>query len=489
MGNGRRHVRRALRGVLIVALVAGGLAAASNPAGASGASGATAASGEGGRQTHTGTIDGADYRVEMPERWNGTLVLYSHGYWPAQYPPVDLALSHSPETESWLLDHGYALAASNFRGVTGYQVGQGYEDQLALLDWFEDTIGSPERTIATGQSMGGAIAVQLAERNPHLFDGVATVCAGYDAQGTFNAGLDVAYAVRHLLMPPDADVDLVRPASEAEAAADTQELADAVTAAVETDEGRARIALIASLNNVTGWWSALAPRPTDPEEIIRQQANWLVGAYVSGFGGPLARVDLEAKAGGNPSSNVGVDYGRQLDRSSLERDVERAYRAADLDLRADLDRLDAAPRIAADPAAEAYMHRTGVPSGQLRVPMVALHSVGDGGAPPDQEAWYADLVARHGGRDLTRQLYVERGQHCSTSAADELVALRTLEDRLDAGRWPRTNPQRLNRQVAEFDEQHQLVTDFGGGTWPLPRGVMPPAFTRFRPPDHMRPSL
>jgi pimeloyl-ACP methyl ester carboxylesterase len=484
MGIMTRHVRRALRGVLAAVLLAGAVATAS----AATASASPGAGAEGGRQTYTGTIDGADYRVEMPERWNGTLVVYSHGYWPAQYPPEGIALSNSPETESWLLDHGYALAASNFRGVTGYQVGQGYEDQLALLDWFETTIGRPERTIATGQSMGGAIAVPLAERNPHLFDGVATVCAGYDAQGTFNSGLDVVYAVRHLLLPPEADVDLVRPASPAEAEADTLELANAVTAALETEEGRARIALIASLNNVTGWWSALAPRPTDPEEIIRQQANWLVGAYVSGFAGPTARVDLEPKAGGNPSSNVGIDYRRQLDRSSEERAVRRAYRAAGLDLRADLDRLNAAPRIAADPAAVDYMYRTGVPTGRLRVPMVTLHSVGDGGSPPDQEDWYAEQVARHGGRDLTRQLYVERGQHCSTSAADELVALRTLERRLDTGRWPSTNPERLDRQVAEFDEQYQLVTDFGGGTWPLPRGVMPPAFTRFDPPDHMRPS-
>lgn len=492
MGNRTRHVRRALKGVLVAGLLAGGLAVAAPAASASPSSGSAPASGpasgEGGRQTHQGFIDGAEYRVEMPERWNGTLVVYSHGYWPADFPPEAVALSNSPETETWLLDHGYALAASNFRGVTGYQVGQAQIDQLALLDWFGDEIGRPERTIATGQSLGGVIAVQLAERNPRRFDGVATVCAGYDAQSTFNAGLDVVFAVRHLLLPPEADIDLVRPASEAEARAHVQQMADAVTAAVETEEGRARISLIASLNNVTGWWRALEPRPTDPDEIIRQQANWLVGAYVSGFAGPLARVDLEPRAGGNPSSNVDVDYRRRVERSDQAQAVRRAYRAADLDLRADLDRLNAAPRIAADRGAVEYMYDTGVPRGNLRVPMVGLHTIGDGGSPPHQEGWYADLVDRNGGRDMTRQLFVDRGQHCSASAADEIVALQTLERRLDAGRWPSTNPQRLNAQVAEFDEQYQLVTDFGGATWPLPRGVMPPAFARYDPPDPVRPS-
>ncbi|MGW6446413.1 hypothetical protein [Lentzea sp. NPDC055074] len=41
---------------------------------------------------HTGQIDGADYRVEVPFRWNGTLSLYSHGTCPAGCtPPIEMA--------------------------------------------------------------------------------------------------------------------------------------------------------------------------------------------------------------------------------------------------------------------------------------------------------------------------------------------------------------------------------------------------------------
>ena len=32
----------------------------------------------------SGTIDGAAYEIVMPAQWNGTLLLYSHGYRPAQ---------------------------------------------------------------------------------------------------------------------------------------------------------------------------------------------------------------------------------------------------------------------------------------------------------------------------------------------------------------------------------------------------------------------
>ena len=39
----------------------------------------------------TGDIDGAAYEIRMPETWNGTLLLYSHGYRqaePSPPPPV-----------------------------------------------------------------------------------------------------------------------------------------------------------------------------------------------------------------------------------------------------------------------------------------------------------------------------------------------------------------------------------------------------------------
>jgi hypothetical protein len=193
---------------------------------------------------------------------------------------------------------------------------------------------------------------------------------------------------------------------------------------------------------------------------IRQQAAWIQNAYIVGLG-PSARVDLEAKAGGNPSWNVGIDYRQQLARSSQEALVRRAYRTAGLDLGDDLARLAAAPRIAADRDAIAFMDRFGVPRGRTPVPVVTLHSTGDGGAVPDQERWYADQVRRSGDPSLLRQLYVDRGMHCSFSSAEEIVTLRTLFDRIDTDRWPDTNPRRLSEAARELGASYQLVLDFG----------------------------
>lgn len=61
---------------------------------------------------HTGTLaDGAAWIADVPAAWNGTLLLFSHGFGPtaAQDAP-------DPATESALLAAGYALAGSSYRG-------------------------------------------------------------------------------------------------------------------------------------------------------------------------------------------------------------------------------------------------------------------------------------------------------------------------------------------------------------------------------------
>lgn len=432
---------------------------------------------EPGRHTYTGSIDGAQYRVETPARWNGTLLLYAHGYFPEDFPPQGIAVTNAAEAETWLLDHGYALAASAFRTPTGYHVPTGYEDQLALLDWFEANVGQPRRTIATGQSLGAAIAVRLGEQHPDRFDGVALYCGAPDPQANFNVGLDVTFAVKTLLAP-DQDIDLVHPRDPA---AGTRALEAAVDAARLTPDGQAKLSLIASLGNVTGWWSGLQPPPASDADRIQQQANWIRFAFVSGSQGPTARADLEPKVGGNPSS-TSPDFRAQLRRSDQTRLVKKAYRNAGIDLDADLDRLDAAAGITADPAAVDFMERTAIPQGRIEVPVITLHSIGDGGAPPEQERWYAGQVDRN----QLRSMYVERGGHCSFSAADEVVALQRLERRIAGGRWEDLQPQRLDRDVARFPEEFQQVLDLS--TFPFPKEVVEPAFVAYKAPEPMRPS-
>jgi pimeloyl-ACP methyl ester carboxylesterase len=441
------------------------------------ATAASAARADDGRRTYTGTINGAEYRVEMPARWNGTLVLYSHGYHPADFGFPQVPVTNAARTEEWLLEHGFALAASEFQnGGIGYLIEPAMRDQLALLDWFETEVGDPERTVVSGQSLGTTIATLLAERHPDRFDGVLTLCGVYDPLNTFNTALDVNFTVRELLAPGE-DIDLVH-ARDPEAARDA--LIAAVTRARTTPEGRARLALAASFANVTGWYRSLEPRPDDLTGWIQQQTEWITWAKIWG-NGPVAFAGIERVAGGNPLGNAGVDYGRQLARSDQRDTVLSAYRNAGLNLRADLDRLAAAPRVRPERDALRYMYRFGVPTGRVAMPVLALHTTGDGGAPPDQERWYAGQVRDP---DRLRQLWIERGGHCSFSAAEEVTALRALLTRMDTGRWPDLRPDRLDATVNRFEPRFREVLDLGSGQ----SAVLPSAFIRYHPPVTMRPS-
>ncbi len=462
------HRRISFRGLaLVVALVAGLLVGP-----------ATSTASAEGRRTIRGTINGADYRVELPERWNGTLVLFSHGYYPEFFAPDEIQLANREETSGWLLDHGYALAASNFKGKFGFAIEPALDDQIALLDWFNVNIGHPQRTISSGMSMGGAIATLLAEHNPGRVDGVVAMCSDINPSATWNQGLDVLFAVRTLLAP-DAGIDLVK---SKDPNVDTQTLTRVVAEAQATKEGRARLALAGALGGIPAWADAHNPAPTTLLDRLNAQAAWIGGAIVYGLG-PDARADLERRAGGNPSFNVGVDYRRLLAKSHQRELAEQAYREAGLDLRSDVDKLQKAERIKPDARALIYMHRFTTVKGRMPAPVFTMHNTWDGGAMVEQEVWYAKQVRRNGDRDRLRQTYVDRGGHCGFSAADEIVALKAVETRIDTGRWPSTNPSRLNAAVREFPgpDLHKVLDFFRSTSVP-----MSPAFVQFTPPNPLR---
>lgn len=296
------------RFALIVGTLLIGLVVSTIPAGASPES----ESGDTGRRTIRGEIDGAKFRIEMPERWNGTLVLYSHGYYPPPYGPPDVLVANREDINEWMVDHGYAVAASWYKEVHGFSVEHALKDQIALLDWFDKNIGKPRRTISSGMSMGGGIAVELAERNPRRFAGVMATCSDFDQHGVWNTGLDVNFVSKTLLAPNDDTIELVR-AKDPEVSRDN--LIGHMLQARTDANGRARLALAAAMANITPWYTAHEPRPVTVEGKLFQQSEWATWAFTYGLG-PFGRADIERRAGGNPFWNTGIDYRRQLERSS-----------------------------------------------------------------------------------------------------------------------------------------------------------------------------
>jgi len=149
--------------------------------------------------TYTGTLpDGATFIIEVPSPWNGTLLLYSHGYVipGAQDPAQDVG---DPATGAFLLSNGFALAGSSY-AHTGWAIQEALPDQIAVLDTLGALVGTPSRTIAWGHSLGGIITAGLIQRFPDRFDAALPMCGVLSGGvGFWNQALDSEFAFKTLL--------------------------------------------------------------------------------------------------------------------------------------------------------------------------------------------------------------------------------------------------------------------------------------------------
>ena len=79
----------------------------------------------------TGELGGAAYKIEMPAKWNGTLLLWSHGYrsaipTPPDFGPVDTKADDSPVTQADRdanTAHGQTVEPLPFHGMSTYPYG------------------------------------------------------------------------------------------------------------------------------------------------------------------------------------------------------------------------------------------------------------------------------------------------------------------------------------------------------------------------------
>jgi pimeloyl-ACP methyl ester carboxylesterase len=409
-----------------------------------------AAADEGPGPTHvTGVLpDGtATWVADVPADWNGTLVLYSHGYDPRPDNPA----RNSPDdgTADALLARGYALAGSSYERP-GWTVDTAAQDQLETVAVFSQQFGAPARTLALGTSMGGLVTGQLAERPDAGIDGALATCGlMHGGVDLLNYQLDGAHAIAQLLVP---DGRTVRLADFAGNTADVGASLQTMLAAVETGQqsaaGRARIALAAALYHLPRWVQGRSEPATD-DHAAQQQAQY--EQFIAGLSVTYpARVDIETTVGGNPSWNVGVDYRALLEHADERAQVEALYREAGLDLEADLAELTDSASVAADPEALAATRATSELTGDLQVPVLSIHTTHDLLAPVQVEEEYAEQVRQAGAQGLLRQAFVHRLGHCAFTPAELVASLAALEDRVVTGQWtPSAHPRQLDAAAEE----------------------------------------
>jgi hypothetical protein len=100
----------------------------------------------------------------IPPNWNGRLVIYAHGFVPAQAPlelPSDeLTLADGTFVPNLFLSKGFAFATSSFH-KNGVAVEQGAKDLNRLFQHFKAVVGprTLQKVYITGASEGGEIAL------------------------------------------------------------------------------------------------------------------------------------------------------------------------------------------------------------------------------------------------------------------------------------------------------------------------------------------
>src|SRR6266536_1440112 len=418
----------------------------------------------------TGTIDGANFIIQMPASWNGTLVLYSHGY---RTPGTAMTPQDAgdPVTGAWLVANHYAVAGSSY-SQNGWALQQAFHDQIALLDHFEAVHGKPQRTIAWGHSLGGIITGGLIQLNPSRFSGALPMCgvlAG--GPGVWNQGLDAEFVFKTLSSNPDAAglqlVNITNPSANLT-------LAETVLAGEQaTPQGQARLALAAAVGDTPGWYDRFSPEPAAGDYATREQNQFLWDKNVDFPFLFALRAELEFRAGGNPSWNTGIDYARQLERSINQDEVIALYDQAGLSLQADLDKLEATARIPAKPAAVDYLEQYIVFNGDIEQPVLTMHTTGDGLVLNQDEQAYASVVRSAGNASLLRETFVHRAGHCSFTPAETITAFNTLIQRLNKGHWDDSNhPSTMNTAAAALGPSYNTL---GGGT------AVGPSFIEFTP--------
>ena len=344
----------------------------------------------------TGELAGAKYAIKLPQRWNGTLLLYSHGYRfaepaPPSFDPVNTNAQVSstdsdgtgsdPLTAS-LLDAGYALAGSSYKS-NGWAVADGVQAGVDLRARFVKLVGTPKRTYVWGDSLGGLVTALLAESHPEWVDGAAPMCGVLAGPNhNFDAALDVAFAVKALIDP---QLKLTGYTDQQDATANWQHASAAVqkAAADVAGGGTAKVLFIASLVD-----APTATQTYDGHDLpsqVKARVEALLTALAFGTSG---RYELEQRVGGNPSGNSEADYADRIDESEATLIGTVGGKVEALQ-----QQLSAAARVSADATARSAFEQLGNPSGKLTAPTVTMHTEQDPLVLVQNETVFADRVA------------------------------------------------------------------------------------------------
>ena len=350
----------------------------------------------------SGTTVNGEWVLDSPANFNGTLLLWSHGY---SFAPVPGSNAPSSAVRDALLGEGFALVGSSYAGGgAGWAVPQGVRAGIEAIGIAKARLGAAnvQRVYAWGASLGGLITETLAETRPGLVNGVAPVCgvlAGTNKN--LDLALDVAVAVKQFFYP---QLKLKGYASAAEAQANVDAAMQSILARLadpaKQPSAAARLLGITALTAASGKTRDFSGAGLTSSVSAAVETLQTALTY-----GTVGRYDIEQRVGGNPSTNVNVDYRNRVTPAATERFTAFGFSAGLLSAYAKTIQTYGA-RVTATKTARKAAYGLGNPTGVLSDPTVTMHTQYDPLVILQNESVFYDRVNKAAKNSLLHQVWV-----------------------------------------------------------------------------------
>jgi hypothetical protein len=374
----------------------------------------------------SGEINGAPYRIRVPEVWNGTLLIFAHGYrdkadHPGEIDNRTAEVAPNAALEAPLLAQGFALAGSAYKD-NGWAIGDAIQDTKDLAVFFRDNVAPPQRTIIVAASFGTFVGFKSMEQFGGIYDGALCLCGAgagatrlWDSEVPLYLGYDVVFGI-----PPSwGTVGEVRNDIDF----DTEVLAK----------------LAPELSNIANFpkfefLRLVAKNPGRGITPPPPPAFYPGWALTDFFFLTEARAELQRRAGGPFVQNLDQDYTLTA--------AEKAYLAG-LGLPTPvvdgwLAQMNARRDIEADAAARNYVRNNTDFNGKIRHPILSVHTIVDPLLVVANESAYAELNAAKGKEDLLFQTYTTGVGHCNLTGPQVLSAIGAIDLWVRTGVRPTT---------------------------------------------------
>ncbi len=403
--------------------------------------------------------DGTECLMWVPKEWNGVVIR-----------DLDFASfsAFNPEPYNLYLKNNYAVIGTSRHKMRTWQYDPVREIKNldAVLDIFISRYNEPEKTIQYGCSGGGFVSLGVAEEFSDRIDG-SVALAAHTAVWFQNTFLDGWTALRSLIgeyytesgYGPLSDLQIINFSNDMERTTGGAEIAgplvqawrNAINAAYQSETGRARLVLAFAIGQ---WFPRLSndnaiPDLSDPDAVIESIYNSAL--MMAGSPGGAARIMFENAAYGQQLSwNNDIDYRDLFENANptLMRTIEKLYSDIDAELMDDISKINKTDRVEASDYALDFWSQPGrTVTGDLKIPTIRMHILGDHLVPVSLLKGYEKLVDDLGKNDLYRDMYIESTGHCDFIPEETLAAVQMLLERIDTGRWPDSRPRDLNEAV------------------------------------------